>query len=154
MSLATTMAALATTIETIAGYDETNVKGNDLRFLSGVPGKTKLVNIYHQAPSPRETLTLGNPVTIRNRWQLRAVIYMLTEGDPQGVSTKLEAEANLILTAINQYPNLHAGAGIIYAIVDIPDDIKMLEGSNWYFQTIHIEAQEIESITRLEALGV
>ena len=154
MTLATTMTALQTTIETISGYDSTNVQINNARVLSGVTSKSKAIVIYHKPPSPRETLTLGNPVTIRNRWQLRADIYVLTSGDPQAAVSTIEVEVNAVLDAVNGYPNLHAGAGIIYAIADCPEEAKLIEGSNWLMQSIHVEAWEMESITRLESLGV
>ena len=153
MSIATVMNGLAGVIQTIDGYDASNVSVNDNRVLS--EGKSKAVVIWRMPGSKHIDLTLGNPKTVQNSWQVGADIYCLSAGDPQAVMTALEDEVCKILDAISAYPNLNGTAGVVYAVADVPEDMMtaQVSASNYYRQMVHVEVRELENLPVMESAG-
>lgn len=156
MSIASVMDGLAGVVATIDGYDYSqngNVAVSDNRVLNAGPAKCAV--IWRSPGSRRQDITLGNPKTVQNSWQIGIDVYCLTSGDPQGVSGVLEVEVNLILDAISNYPNLNGTPGVIYAIADVPEDMQTAQvpNSNYYKQSIHVEVRELEQVSVLESAG-
>ena len=153
MSIASVMDGLASVIKTVDGYDDSNVSISDNRVLNN--GPVKCAMIWRMPGSRRQDITLGNPKTVQNSWQIGIDIYCLTAGDPQAVSGTLESEVNLILDAVSNYPNLNGTPGVVYATADVPEDMESAQvaASNYYRQKVHVEVRELEQIIVLEGAG-
>ena len=147
------MSGLSSVIQTVDGYDETNVGISDSRVLN--TGATKAVVIHRAPGSRRQDITLGNPKTVQNLWQFLVDIYCLSAGDPQTVSNAIEVEINLIEAAISSYQNFNGTSGVLKAVADAPEDFmtSKIEGSNYFCQSLHVEVTELEQVSVLEGSG-
>ena len=147
------MDGLASVIKILDGYDDSNVSVNDNRILN--TGQSKAVILWRMPGSKHFDITLGNPKTVQNLWQVGADVYCLSAGDPQTVMATLEEEVCKILDAISAYPNLDGTAGVVYAVADVPEDIisAQVAASNYYRQLVHVEVRELEQILVMEGAG-
>ena len=153
MTIATVMQGIATVIQTVDGYDDTNVSINDNRVLNAAP--LKCVIIWRQPGHTRKDLTLGASKTVENMWKIGVDVYYLSEGDTQAVMTNLEAEAVLIMDAFSAYQNLKGASGVLQVIATVPEDLSSMriQASNYYRQLVSVTVREHEHITVLEGSG-
>ena len=153
MTIATVMSGIASVVKTVDGYADDNVSVNDNKVLNAAP--KKCVIIWRQPGHTRKDITLGNPKTVENLWNIGIDIYHLSEGDPQAVMTNIEAEADEIMDALAAYQNLKGTTGVLQVTSDIPEDLSSMrvQSSNYFRQLVRLQVREHEHITVAEGAG-